>query len=53
MMFKRYAEFTEQAKELKKEVDANFSDDVLYEGFCNSILSILEDEEVDKKIVIL
>lgn len=53
MMFKKYAEFTEQAKELKKEVDANFSDDVLFEGFCNSILSILEDEEVDKKIVIL
>ena len=53
MMFKKQDQFEEQAKELKKEIDTHFSNEVLYEGFCNSIVSILEYEEVDKKIVVL
>lgn len=53
MMFKKYSQFLEQSKKLKEKIDNNFSNDVLYEGFCNSIISTFEDESVEKKIVVL
>ena len=36
-MFTRYEEFTKQAEELRDHVNAKFSDDVLFEKFCDSI----------------
>ena len=47
-MFKRSDEFVEQAEELQDHVDTRFRDEILFEGFCNSILGKcnLEPEEV-------
>ena len=49
MMHKKYSEFTNVAIELQKHIDQNFSNEVLYEGFCNAILgkSNLQPEEVE------
>jgi hypothetical protein len=53
LMFKNYDDFTTQAKELRDHVDANFRDEVLFDNFCHSISSMFDEEEVEKKIVIL
>ena len=47
-MYKKYVEFVGQASHLQKSISADFSDGVLFEGFCNSILgrSKLQPEEV-------
>lgn len=52
MMFKKYDQFLEQSKELKQEINNNFSNDVLYKIFCDSIISTFE-EDVESKIVVL
>ena len=50
-MYKKIEDFEKQSIELKQYIDANFSDEILYDKFCNSIVSIYEEDE--KKIVIL
>jgi glycosyltransferase involved in cell wall biosynthesis len=47
-MYKKHDEFVGQASHLQKLISADFSDGVLFEGFCNSILgrSKLQPEEV-------
>ena len=37
MMHKKHDEFLKQAEELQDYVDTKFRDEVLFEGFCNSI----------------
>ena len=46
MMFKKYDEFVEQASHLQEFISADFSDDVLFEGFCQSLLQFSDSESV-------
>ena len=46
MMFKKYDEFKTQSLELQKDIDAKFSDEILFENFCNQIWQ--PDPEVEE-----
>jgi hypothetical protein len=50
MMFKKHDEFVKQAEELQDHVDTKFRDEVLFEGFCESIL---KEREVNDDAIIL
>ena len=50
MMFKKHDEFVKHAEELRDHVNARFSDEVLYDGFCESIL---KEREVNDDAIIL
>ena len=50
-MFKKHAEFVEQAEELQDYVDTRFRDEILFETFCNHFYSQEEFElagEIEK-----
>ena len=51
MMYKKHNEFVEQAKQLQELVNTHFSDEVLFENFCNQIygdsIEVVTDDELD------
>ena len=51
LVHERWTEYKDQAIELQSIVNTKFREEKLYEGFCNSIVSLQENEEVEEVVL--